>query len=221
MKRRQFVGVIGNTSLCFLAGNLPLLANNVERIATGEFVFIEAEQLANHGGWELDQQSMEQMGSPYILAHGLGIPVEDATSNIEFPTSGNYRVWVRTRDWVAPWNAPGTPGKFQVKIDGIALSETFGTKSATWHWHDGGTVKVGKKATLALHDLTGFEGRCEAILFCKDIDFEPTNDIEALTKFRRKIQGLPGKPAEGGAFDLIVSGGGLAGTCAAISAARN
>ena len=221
MKRRQFVGVIGNTSLCFLAGNLPLLANNVERIATGEFVFIEAEQLANHGGWELDQQSMEQMGSPYLLAHGLGIPVEDATTNIEFPTSGNYRVWVRTRDWVAPWNAPGTPGKFQVKIDGIALSETFGTKSATWHWHDGGTVKVGKKATLALHDLTGFEGRCEAILFCKDIDFQPTNDIEALTKFRRKIQGLPGKPAEGGAFDLIVSGGGLAGTCAAISAARN
>jgi hypothetical protein len=60
MKRRQFVGVIGNTSLCLLAGSLPLLANNVERIATEEFVFIEAEQLANHGGWELDQQSMEQ-----------------------------------------------------------------------------------------------------------------------------------------------------------------
>jgi hypothetical protein len=33
--------------------------------------------------------------------------------------------------------------------------------------------------------------------------------------------GLPEKPDEGGEFDLIVSGGGLAGTCAAISAARN
>ena len=221
MKRRQFVGLIGNTSLCFLGGSFPSFANNVKRISSGEFVFIEAEQFANLGGWELDQQSMEQMGSPYLLAHGLGIPVEDATSKIEFPSSGNYRVWVRTRDWVAPWNAPGAPGKFQVKIDGVALNEIFGTKSATWHWHDGGIVKVGKKATIALHDLTGFEGRCEAILFCKDVEFKPTNDIEALKKFRRKIQGLPEKPAEAGAFDLIVSGGGLAGTCAAISAARN
>ena len=221
MKRRQFVGVIGNTTLCLLAGRLPLFANDTKKIATSEFAFIEAEQFADLGGWELDQQSMDQMGSPYLLAHGLGIPVKDATTTIQFPSSGNYRVWVRTRDWVAPWKAPGAPGKFQVTVDGVALKETFGTKSATWHWHDGGIVKVGKKAALTLHDLTGFEGRCEAILFCKNIDFEPTNDIAALTKFRRKMLGLPEKPEEGGKFDLIVSGGGLAGTCAAISAARN
>ena len=221
MKRRQFVGVIGNTSLLLLAGRLPLFANDAKKISTGEFVFIEAEQFADMGGWELDQQSMDQMGSPYLLAHGLGIPVKDATTQIEFPSRGSYRVWVRTRDWVAPWNAPGAPGKFQLKVDGIALNETFGTKSATWHWHNGGIVKVGTKASLALHDLTGFEGRCEGILFCKDIDFDPSNDVELLTKFRRKILGLPDKPEEGGSFDLIVSGGGLAGTCAAISAARN
>jgi NADPH-dependent 2,4-dienoyl-CoA reductase/sulfur reductase-like enzyme len=106
-------------------------------------------------------------------------------------------------------------------VDGVALNETFGTKSATWHWHDGGLVKVKSKASLALHDLTGFEGRCEAILFCKDKNFEPTNDIASLTKFRRKLLGLPENPDELGSFDLIVSGGGLAGTCAAIAAARN
>jgi len=221
MKRRQFVGFIGNTSLCLLAGKLPLYANDSKQLASEEFLFVEAEQFAKHGGWELDQQSMEQMGSPYLLAHGLGIPVQDATTTVEFPSAGNYRVWVRTKDWVAPWNAPGAPGKFQLKVNGKALDETFGTKSATWHWHDGGMVKVSKKSTLALHDLTGFEGRCEAILFCKDPNFEPTNDIPQLTIFRRKLLGLPEKPDEGGEFDLIVSGGGLAGTCAAISAARN
>jgi len=221
MKRRQFVGLIGNTSLCLLASKLPLYANDRKQLASEEFLFVEAEQFAKHGGWELDQQSMEQMGSPYLLAHGLGIPVQDAITTVEFPSAGNYRVWVRTKDWVAPWNAPGAPGKFQLKVNGKALDETFGTKSATWHWHDGGMVKVSKKSTLALHDLTGFEGRCEAILFCKDPNFEPTNDVEKLTIFRRKLLGLPEKPDEGGEFDLIVSGGGLAGTCAAISAARN
>jgi hypothetical protein len=220
MKRRQFVGLIGNSSLALLSGKMSAYAARTTA-ASSEFLFVEAEQFKSHGGWELDQQSMEQMGSPYLLAHGLGIPVQDATTEVEFPSAGTYRVWVRTRDWVAPWNAPGAPGKFQLKINGKALDETFGTKSATWHWHDGGTVKVTKKSKLALHDLTGFEGRCEAILFCKDISFEPTNDIEQLTKFRRKLLGLPDKPEEAGEFELIVSGGGLAGTCAAIAAARN
>jgi hypothetical protein len=81
-------------------------------------------------------------------------------------------------------------------------------------------VKVGKKAKIALHDLTGFEGRCEAILFCKDANFKPVNEVEALTKFRRDVQGLSVEPEDIGHFELIVAGGGLAGTCAAIAAAR-
>ena len=217
MKRRQFIGFLGNSSLALLAASSDVWAGAP---LSKEFVFIEAEQFANHGGWELDQQSMEQMGSPYLLAHGLGIPVPDATTQVEFPSAGSYRIWVRTRDWVAPWNAPGAPGKFQVWIDGKPVRETFGTKSATWHWHDGGMVKVGKKAKIALHDLTGFEGRCEAILFCKDANFKPVNEVDALTKFRRDVQGLSVEPEDIGHFELIVAGGGLAGTCAAIAAAR-
>lgn len=220
MNRRNFIGSIGNTSLALLASSLPGVNAMNWKNTSNEFVFVEAEQFANFGGWNIDQQSMEQMGSPYLLAHGLGIPVEDATTNITFPSEGKYRVWVRTKDWVAPWNAPGAPGKFQLIVDGTPLKETFGTKSAVWHWHDGKTITVGKNATLALHDLTGFEGRCEAILFCKDTSFIPTNDIKALTAFRRKLNGHPPTPTLGGNFDFVVIGGGLAGTCAAIAAAR-
>ncbi|MEP4077259.1 FAD-dependent oxidoreductase [Haloferula sp.] len=216
--RRQFIGRSGAGLLSLLAAKTVYAENS--KSSSDEFLFLEAEGFDDHGGWELDQQSMDQMGSPYLLAHGLGIAVKDAVTDVQFPSEGTYRVWVRTKDWVAPWKAPGAPGKFKVLVDGSPLKETFGTKSATWHWHDGGTVKVGKKARISLHDLTGFEGRCEAILFCKDTGFQPTNDVAALRVFRRKLLGLPDQPADGGEFDLVVIGGGLAGTGAAISAAR-
>lgn len=184
-------------------------------------VFLEAEQFADTGGWDVDQQSMEQMGSPYLLAHGLGVPVRDAVTTATFPKAGNYRVWVRTRDWVAPWKAPGAPGKFQLLIDGKALATTFGTVGEDWHWQDGGTVSVAKETRVALHDLTGFEGRCDAVLFCEDASFTPPNEAAALEKFRRAALGLPDAPEDGGSFDLVVVGGGIAGTAAAVSAARN
>ncbi len=190
-------------------------------VARSQNVFLEAEQFADLGGWDLDQQSMEQMGSPYLLAHGLGVPVQDAVTTAKFPAAGMYRVWVRTRDWVAPWKAPGAPGKFQLLLNGQPLATTFGTVGAAWHWQDGGPVQVSAQTTVALHDLTGFEGRCDAIVFCKDVKFTPPNEPAALEKFRRAALGLPEQPEDGGSYDLVVVGGGIAGTSAALSAARN
>lgn len=206
----------------FIALTIALIcALATPRFAHAQHVLLEAEQFAELGGWDLDQQSMDQMGSPYLIAHGLGVPVKDAVTKARFPEKGSYRVWVRTRDWVAPWKVPGAPGKFQLIINGKPLAETFGTKGADWHWHDGGMVDVDVEATVALHDLTGFEGRCDAIVFTRDVNFTPPNADPEMTTFRRTQLGLLGEPGDGGHFDLVVVGGGVAGTAAAVSAARN
>lgn len=180
-----------------------------------QHVLLEAEQFAETGGWVVDAQFMDQMGSPYLLAHGLGVPVRDAVTTAKFPAPGRYRVWVRTRDWVAPWKAPGAPGKFQVIVNDKPIPVTFGTEGAEWHWQNGGLVEVGTEAKIALHDLTGFEGRCDAVLFSRDPAFIPPNESKALAAFRN----IP-PPEDGGTFDLVVVGGGIAGCCAAVSAAR-
>jgi len=188
--------------------------------AFAEIVLVEAEGFLDVGGWVVDQQFMDQMGSPFLLAHGLGEPVEDATAKVELPAAGKYRVFVRTRDWVAPWKARGAPGKFQLLINGEPLATTFGTEGAQWHWQDGGVVDIAKKqTTIALHDLTGFDGRCDAIVLSSDLDFVPPNDAK-LAAFRRKMLGLADGPEDAGRFDLVVVGGGMAGTCSAVSAAR-
>lgn len=188
--------------------------------AAPPLVLVEGEGFASHGGWSLDQQFMDQMGSPYLLAHGLGRPVADATTTVNVATPGSYRVWVRTKDWVAPWKAPGSPGRFQLIVNKKPLETTFGTEGADWHWQDGGAVDLTAETKLGLHDLTGFEGRCDAILFSGDPAYRPPAAGPEAAAWRRRLLGLPDAPEDGGSHDLVVVGGGIAGTCAALSAAR-
>ncbi len=189
--------------------------------APTHIVLVEAEAFDERGGWAVDQQFMDQMGSPYLLAHGLGEPVQDARTSVVFPHAGPYRVWVRTRDWVAPWNAPGAPGRFQMLVDGEPLETVFGAEGADWHWQDGGTVTISDKtAVVALHDLTGFEGRCDAIVFADGPGFVPPNGLTELDAFRKAHGSVDRVAKPAGRYDLVVVGGGIAGTCAALVAAR-
>lgn len=183
-------------------------------------VLVEAESFGDHGGWNLDTQFIGEMGSPYLLAHGLGKPVADATTTVTIPEAGTYRVFVRTKDWVARWNAPGTPGRFQVLVNGAPLEATFGTEGAAWSWQEGGTIDLpAGDVKLALHDLTGFDGRCDCIAFTTEAA-PPPNDSAVLAAWRREALRLPAEPETKGPYDLVVVGGGYAGVGAAISAAR-
>ena len=136
----------------------------------------------------------------------------DATTTGAFPEAGVYRMWVRTRDWVAPRNVLGAPGRFQLNVDGSPLSTTFGTEGAEWYWQDSSQIQVGPTVSVALHDLTGFEGCCDAIVFCRDSNWQIPNEPEALAEFRRKTLDFPEKPEQTEQYDLVVVGGGVAGT---------
>ena len=194
---------------------LPLLVAT----AASETVLVEAEGFSTRGGWKVDQQFVQQMGSPYLLAHGLGHPVANAEADVTFPTTGLYRVWVRTRDWVPEHD--DDPGRFRVLVAGQDLGVDFGTELGTWHWQDGGVVSVtGATTGVALHDLTGFEGRCDALAFLGDTNAVPPNDFEALWEWRRVVLGDTVDPPVTQSYDCVVVGGGIAGTAAIIAASR-
>lgn len=179
-------------------------------------IFIEVESFENLGGWTVDQQSIEVIGSSYVMAHGLGNPVADATSTFNAKEQGEYDVYVLTRDWTAVWGVKDSAGKFNLKIDGETLSETLGTASANWAWQKAGRVNLKNgKHTIALHDLTGFNGRCDAI-YITDGE-KPLNDTAEIEKLRKRLNYKSIENIEG-TFDLIVCGGGVAGVCTALTA---
>ena len=55
-------------------------------------IWIEAEHFKNPGGWINDFQFIDQMGSPYLLANGLGTPADDAITTVKIPEAGRYRM---------------------------------------------------------------------------------------------------------------------------------
>ena len=129
-------------------------------------LLIEAETFESVGGWTIDTQCIEAMGSPYLLAHELG------------------------------------------------------TNGPAWGWQHAGACPLGAGAhRLALRDLTGFDGRCDAVFLTRDAARRPPDEPRELAAYRRR--GCPTVVEEDPAtYDLIVCGGGFAGLCTALAARR-
>ena len=184
-------------------------------------LLVETEKFENKGGWVVDQQFMDLMGSPYLMAHGLGNPVGAASTTVTFPEEGVYYVYVRTYNWTSPWKNAEGPGKFKLSVNRKELPTVLGNKGNSWMWQEAGSVTIkNKEVTLGLHDLTGFNGRCDAIYFTTEKGAAPPPSGKELDDFRRKALGMPDVPPSAGQFDLVVVGAGIAGMSAAISAAR-
>lgn len=187
---------------------------------TDNSVYVAASTFEDKGGWIADPQFMEQMGSSYLIAHGLGQPVSDARTRFTVPQDGTYNLFVRTRNWTAYWSDKPTPGVFRIRIDDRQAEPLFGDGESEWHWQAGGSIFLTKGThRLTLHDTTGFDGRCDAILLTAT-DQRPDNSLETLFALRSRLMRLPAGPEDKGTFGLVVAGGGVAGMCAAIAAAR-
>ena len=185
--------------------------------ASEEVVWIEAEQFQNHGGWTNDAQFIDQMGSPYLLASGLGTPVEDAVTTVRLPRAGTYRLWVRAKDWVPEHH----PGLFEVAVGGRTVDHVFGGSGRKgWIWEDGGVHELSGDVELRLHDLTGYYARCDAVVLAGDPQWTPPGDQAAIAALRERHGGVSRDVQDGGEFDVVVVGGGLAGCTAAVTAAR-
>ena len=190
------------------------------KLGKGNSILVSGSMFSEKGGWTTDSQYIDQMGSTYLLAHGLGTPVADAMTDIEVPVSGEYNMFVRTRNWTAPFSEAPTPGLFRVLVDGKELGPIFGSGSSEWHWQQGNTVFLTKgKHQIAVRDLSGFDGRFDSVLFTL-LKGCPDSSHETLNCLRSNLLKIDAVPVDKGEFDFVVAGGGVAGMCAAIAAAR-
>ena len=186
--------------------------------AAAQTIWLETESFDERGGWTNDAQFIDQMGSPYLMAVGLGQPVDDAVATATLTKPVPYRLWARTKDWVPEHH----PGRFQIILGGKPAEHTFGESGRSgWTWEDGGVHQLSGDVELRLRDLTGYYGRCDAIVLAADLDWTPPSDVEEIARLREEHGGVSREAKQMPRHDVVVIGGGLAGCTAAVAAARN
>ena len=179
-------------------------------------LLVEAERFQNKGGWVVDAQFIEQMGSPYLLAHGMGTPVKMAETPVNVPAT--YFVYVRTYNWTSPWHKGRGPGRFFVGVNGRKLGQMVGDAGDSWQWQYAGKAQLKQGINrLSLHDATGFDGRCDAI-YLSTTPNPPPHAPQTLATWREKQHPSPIQEASTTPFDLVVAGGGVAGMSSALAA---
>ena len=182
------------------------------------FVWAEAENFAEYGGWVVDTQFTHKMGSAYLLAPGALKPVAPARTKIAVPRAGKWRLWVRTKDWLPEFS----PGKFVVDVAGVRTRTLGESRREGWAWENAGEFALeAGEAEVSLIDLTGAMTRCDALLFTTDPSYAPPDEAGALAAERLRLTGGTRPVASGGEFDLVVVGAGPGGLGAAFAAARN
>jgi len=185
-----------------------------------QYLWIDAADFQDKGGWSLDTQFAHLMGSPYLLAcQAPGVPVEDAIYQGMWNGSDRIRVWARTKNWYFPY----APGRFCVSVNGKMLSSELGNAPThDWYWQEAGDVMTSNgMIQVTLHDLTGYFGRCAAILLTDDMDFVPKRPVNEYIKERAQFKKIDLTPEYFGEYDVVVAGAGPGGVPAAIAAARN
>ena len=214
--RRSFLRVIGGVGITAAVAPGYLMGSTT---GSTDGILVEAANFDNLGGWKLDTQHYQQMGGCYLLAHGMGEPVDNASTSVQIDEPGTWHVWVRNRDWCkGDWKSPG---RFNVSVNGTQLDPVFGEGDEKWHWQHGGSVKIAKpgKVEIVLKDLTGFDGRCDAIFLSRSASPTlPNDNLKDLAAWKDQLSGRAKQDIEESAFDLVVVGGGMSGCGAALAA---
>ena len=153
-------------------------------------IWIEAEQFAKKGGWVVDQQFMDFMGSPYLLAHGMGKPVEDAVAQLDIKKEGTYFDFVgsyKDQEFV-------TTGNYYLLANKIYKSTS-----------DEGTFIKGTRAYLKAKDAAG-EARIVNFTIADEI-ITGIKVIDANNDAKENIYNLNGQKVNNAKKGLYIKNG--------------
>jgi len=107
-----------------------------------------------------------------------------------------------------------------VRVGDRTVEREFGVTDSKWNWQAGGklTLPAGK-VRVELEDLTGFDGRCDALYLSRDATPKlPNQDLVELAAWKDRMAGRADLKVKTFDYDVVIVGGGLSGCGAALAA---
>lgn len=162
---------------------LALSASFIADAQTNAYL-IEGEAFQFKGKW-VEEKSSDCLGSAMlrVFQDKDDSPESDALTVVNIAESGNYNVWVRSRDY----QNSEKPRTFTLTVDGVKMSDCGNHGVAGFYWQNVGNVTLDKKQVLLrLSDTGHYYGRCDAILIIKDNSINPnTLTNTTIAKWRK------------------------------------
>ncbi len=141
--------------------------------------YIPPNQFKTFGSWTLSGDFLLGRITAPSFEDADGSGGEPAIADVNITEAGNYRLWVRDRDFAN--NSPGVR-TFHVSVDGTMVGETFGDHGQEgFRWSEVGVFNLNAgNHELALHDTSGFYARSEGFFLSNDVSLVPPEDKEEL-----------------------------------------
>lgn len=183
-----------------------------------EKLWIDAVDFDGYGGFVLETQFVREMGQAYLMANGVGEAVSPAFVTFCVNEGGQYRFFVRVKNWCEEH----APDGLILEVDGKRSEHILAKMHIKdWYFEIGADFVLEKgEHTLKVYDTTGWFGRFSCVVITNDLDFTPSRELSMLKKQRALIKGEPTEATELHGYDLVVVGGGVGGIVTAVTAAR-
>ncbi|MGI2297993.1 hypothetical protein [Paenibacillus sp. GXUN7292] len=159
-------------------GEIWVAANSNGGEAEKQHYYLIPRNFTSFGSWTLTGEHLTGRSSS-APGESEGSGGEPAVAVVKIQSAGNYKLWVRDRDYAT--NQPGTR-TFHVGVDGDLVNKTFGTHGQEgFRWTEAGTFNLGSGMhELTLHDTSAYFARCEGFFLTKDLNLVPPEDLEEL-----------------------------------------
>lgn len=160
----------------FAAGQI--FAEEPETAVEIQHFYITPFTFASYGSWALNGDVLQGRSVSQSPEPEPPPPGEPAIAEVMITEPGEYRLWVRDRDFAT--NQPGTR-TFHVGVDGV-LAGQFGKHGQDgFRWSEVGVFALSAGMhELELHDTSGFFARSEGFFLSNDLDLVPPQNLAEL-----------------------------------------
>ena len=177
--KKSVLGLILVLILICLTCTLLVSAEQIELKSDKTYIVLGPNGFTDKGIWTLEKDSEEGFSMLKGGVNSIDNSASPATISICLPKSGTYKVYALSKDFTNN----GGSRYYSIKVGDAFSYQTGDHAKQGYHWQSSAPFATfGGDMELKLIDVRGNYSRCAAIVITDDLNFNPTNEADAVNQ---------------------------------------